>query len=60
MKLTELPRKRSGKLLLKLGFKACGKPFNFTKQVGKKRIHVLWKDLGWNSGYFAHVEKYPH
>ena len=53
-KLKGINKKNCGKLLLKLGFKEQGEPYNFSKWVGEKRIHIR---IG-RSGFEAHIDKH--
>ena len=63
IRINEIPKKKPGKrFLLALGFKECGRPFEFKKRINNKQIHIKWEDkmpFGY-SGYYAHVDKKPH
>jgi len=61
MKLDMLRKKRDGNLLLKRGFRECGRKNEYKKTVGDKQIHIKWAGGGTsNAGYYAHVDKPPH
>lgn len=60
-RLDIIPKKKPGKrALLALGFKECGRPYEFKKKVDSKQIHIKWEYDGCYAGYYVHIDKYPH
>ena len=60
-RLIELPKKKPGKrILLASGFKECGRPYEFKKEVDSKQIHIKWEYDGGYAGYYVHIDKAPH
>ena len=61
MKLNIIKSKKDGDLLLKIGFRKCGRENEYKKVIGNKQIHIKWKGKGMSyAGYYAHIDKYPH